>query len=138
MQYLKGAGVFGIEMFLKNDDTVLINEIAPRVHNSGHYTIEACVTSQFEQHIRAIANLPLGSTEMKVKVSVMKNILGTKQGNGFPKGLQHALKIPNISVHIYNKKDSRPARKMGHITSIGNSITSCISHVNQARKALHI
>src|SRR5205085_1438053 len=80
MEHLKGAGVFGIEMFLTKDGKVYLNEIAPRVHNSGHYTIEACVTSQFEQHIRAITGLPLGSTEMIVPASVMVNILGERKG----------------------------------------------------------
>jgi len=101
MRKLKGAGVFGLEMFLTKGDKVLINEIAPRVHNSGHYTIEAAVTSQFEQHIRAITGLPLGSTAQIPKVAVMKNILGTAQGSGFPKGLENALKIPEVSYHLY-------------------------------------
>jgi len=138
MKYLKGAGVFGIEMFLEKGDNVLVNEIAPRVHNSGHFTIEACVTSQFEQHIRAITNLPLGETTMKTKAAVMKNILGTKLGDGFPIGLEKALKIQGVSVHIYNKKQSRPARKMGHITVTGNSIEACLQKANSARKQLSI
>jgi len=138
MKYLKGAGVFGLEMFLEKGDNVLVNEIAPRVHNSGHYTIEACVTSQFEQHIRAITNLPLGETTMKTKVAVMKNILGTKLGDGFPKGIDKALKIPGVSIHIYNKKESRPARKMGHITVVGDSIKICLQKANSARKFLSI
>jgi len=138
MQHLKGAGVFGIEMFLQKDDNVLVNEIAPRVHNSGHYTIEACVTSQFEQHIRAIAGLPLGSTQMLVKVAVMKNILGTKEGNGFPENLEGALKIPGISVHIYGKNKSRLDRKMGHITIVGEEVKDCLKKVNSARAALII
>jgi len=125
-------------MFLEKGDNVLVNEIAPRVHNSGHYTIEACVTSQFEQHIRAITNLPLGETTMKTKVAVMKNILGTKLGDGFPKGIDKALKIPGVSIHIYNKKESRPARKMGHITVVGDSIKICLQKANSARKFLSI
>ncbi len=138
MNQLKGAGVFGIEMFLVAGDKVLINEIAPRVHNSGHYTIEATITSQFEQHIRAIAGLPLGSTEMIVKSAVMKNILGTTQGNGFPKGLDKALKMSGISYHLYNKKETRPARKMGHITVIGNSEKDNLKKANKARRMLVI
>lgn len=138
MIYLEGAGVFCIEMFLKKDNSVLINEIAPRVHNSGHYTIEACVTSQFEQHIRAIADLPLGNTDMIVKIAVMKNILGTRNGESFLTGVEKTLQIPGISLHIYGKKETRPARKMGHLTVTGNSINSCLRKVNQARKALQI
>ncbi len=138
IKQLGGAGVFGIEMFLIKGDKVLINEIAPRVHNSGHYTIEACVTNQFEQHIRAITDLPLGSTEMLVKSAVMKNILGSVQGSGFPKGLDKALKIPGVSYHLYNKKESRPGRKMGHITVIGDSVEDSLKKANKARKMLVI
>lgn len=135
---LKGAGVFGIEMFLTKDGKVLVNEIAPRVHNSGHYTIEASVTSQFEQHIRAITGLPLGSTEMMVKSAVMKNILGTREGIGFPEGLDRALRIPGISYHLYNKKDSRKSRKMGHLTVVGDSVEVCLTKANKARSLLKI
>lgn len=138
MNQLKGAGVFGIEMFLTKNDQVLINEIAPRVHNSGHYTIEASVTSQFEQHIRAITGLPLGSTEMIVKSAVMKNILGTVQGSGFPKGLEKALKIPGVSYHLYSKKETRIGRKMGHITVIGKSQKDNLKKANKARRMLVI
>lgn len=138
MKQLGGAGVFGIEMFLTREDKVLINEIAPRVHNSGHYTIEASVTSQFEQHIRAITGLPLGSTEMLVKSAVMKNILGTREGLGFPEGLERALRIPGISYHLYGKKDSRKARKMGHITVVGDSVVLNLKKANRARKLLNI
>lgn len=139
MQSLKGAGVFGIEMFLTKKNGVLINEIAPRVHNSGHYTIEGCITSQFEQHIRAITGLPLGSTEMMVKSAVMKNILGTEEiGNGFPRGLDNALKMKGVSYHLYNKKETRPARKMGHITVVGGSAKENLKKANKARKLLSI
>lgn len=135
---LKGAGVFGIEMFLTKEGKVLVNEIAPRVHNSGHYTIESCITSQFEQHIRAITGLPLGETSMTVKATVMKNILGTKNGDGFPKKFDKALKIPGVSIHIYGKKESRPGRKMGHITVVGDSIKVCLAKANKARRLLEI
>ncbi|MBP9716784.1 MAG: 5-(carboxyamino)imidazole ribonucleotide synthase [Candidatus Levybacteria bacterium] len=138
MKQLRGAGVFGIEMFLLKGDKVLINEIAPRVHNSGHYTIEANVTSQFEQHIRAITGLPLGSTDLMVKSAVMKNILGEFEGAGYPKGLDNALKISGVSYHLYNKKDSRVGRKMGHITVVGESEKLNLQKANKARKALII
>ena len=138
MKVLSGAGVFGLEMFLTKDEKVWINEIAPRVHNSGHYTIEACATSQFEQHIRAVTGLPLGDTRMIVKSAVMKNILGTKTGDGFPKGIEKALEIPGISIHIYGKKESRPGRKMGHITVVGDSFEENLRKVNKARKLLII
>lgn len=138
MKYLKGAGVFGIEMFLTKDDNVLVNEIAPRVHNSGHYSIEAVVTSQFEQHIRAIVGLPLGSTDLIVKAVVMKNILGEHEGSRYPKGVEKVLKIPGVSLHIYGKHKSWPQRKMGHITVIGNNINECLRKANKARKELII
>ncbi len=135
---LDGAGVFGIEMFLTKDDRVLINEIAPRVHNSGHYTTEACITSQFEQHIRAITGMPLGETTMLVKAAVMKNILGEKNGDGIPEGLEKAEKIPKTFIHMYGKKESRPGRKMGHITVIGETIEECLKKANMARSFLVI
>ncbi len=138
MQHLGGAGVFGIEMFAEKDDNIIVNEIAPRVHNSGHYTIEACITSQFEQHIRAITGLPLGSTDMVVKAAVMKNILGTRNGSGSPKGIEKALKIPGVSVHIYGKWESRPQRKMGHITVVGDSVDECLKKANKAREMIVI
>jgi len=117
MRHLKGAGVFGIEMFMTEDRRVLINELAPRVHNSGHYTIEACSTSQFEQHIRAITGLPLGETDMVVPAAVMVNILGERQGAAQLSGLPDALRVPNVGVHIYGKASTKPERKMGHITA---------------------
>jgi len=138
MEHMKGAGVFGIEMFLKKDHTILVNEIAPRVHNSGHYTIESTVTSQFEQHIRAITGLPLGETDLIPKAVVMKNIIGEKVGDGFPLGIENALKIPNVSIHLYGKHKSRIGRKMGHITVMGTTISECLRKANKARSYLAI
>lgn len=138
MQNLHGAGVFGIEMFLDKKGNVAVNEIAPRVHNSGHYTIEACYTSQFEQHIRAIADMPLGNTNMKVPASVMINILGERNGKVEIKGLEKVLKIPNVSVHIYGKTETRMERKMGHITVVGNSLEECLQKAKKARKMISI
>lgn len=138
MKSLRGAGVFGIEMFVINDDNVLVNEIAPRVHNSGHYSIEASITSQFEQHIRAITGLPLGATELVTKAVVMKNILGEKNGPGFPERLGEALKIPGVSIHMYGKAESRPGRKMGHITVMGETVEECIKKAEAARKCILI
>ena len=135
---IDGAGVFGIEMFLTLNNNILVNEIAPRVHNSGHYTIEGCITSQFEQHIRAITNLPLGSTDLVSKAIVMKNILGEKNGNGIPLGIEKALQIKNVSIHIYGKKESRPERKMGHITVVGENIDECLRKANKARRMIVI
>jgi len=115
---LKGAGTFGIEMFVTTNGKVLINEIAPRVHNSGHYTIEACRTSQFEQHVRAVTGLPLGDTSMVTPAAVMINILGERDGPTQVTGLDNMLATPHTSVHIYGKSPTKVDRKMGHITQL--------------------
>jgi 5-(carboxyamino)imidazole ribonucleotide synthase len=132
VSHLQGAGVFGVEMFLTDDGHVLVNEIAPRVHNSGHYTIEACVTSQFEQHVRAVCGLPLGDTTMKVPAAVMVNILGKRQGNVAVKGLARALAISGVAVHLYGKMETKVERKMGHLTAIANDVTTATAKVQQA------
>jgi 5-(carboxyamino)imidazole ribonucleotide synthase len=137
-KHLEGAGVFGIEMFLTPDGEVLVNEIAPRVHNSGHYTLDACHTSQFEQHVRAITGLPLGNTELAVPTAVMINILGERSGPARPTGLKRALGIPKTAVHLYGKAPTKIDRKMGHITSIGNDVTEARQHAATARKRLSI
>ena len=119
MKALQGAGVFGIEMFVDRKGGILINEIAPRVHNSGHYTIEACRTSQFEQHIRAITGMPLGDTTLLYS-AVMVNLLGAPDLKG-PytwEGVDGARLIPGAFVHLYGKKESAPKRKLGHVTLI--------------------
>lgn len=138
MEHLEGAGVFGIEMFLMSNGEVLINEIAPRVHNSGHFSIEACFTSQFEQHIRAITGLPLGSAKMKVPAAVMVNILGSRKGVANISGLEKALAIDGVSVHIYGKKEVRPERKMGHITVIDKDIAGAFQKATRARELIEI
>ena len=112
-----GVGMFCVEFFITKDGEVLVNEIAPRPHNSGHYTIEGCVTSQFENHIRAILSLPLGSTNL-LNPTVMINLLGEEgyKGDTLVEGVIEALNIENVFVHIYGKKQTVPKRKMGHIT----------------------
>ena len=122
VEAINGIGVFGIELFLTKDGQVLFNEIAPRPHNSGHYTIEACHTSQFENCIRAILNLPLGSPEMKVPAAVMVNLLGTRTGPGVPDSPVDTLKHPHTTVHLYGKKDCRKGRKMGHLTTCSHTL----------------
>jgi len=119
---LDGAGIFGVELFLQADDAVLLNEVAPRPHNSGHYTIEACKTSQFEQHIRAITGLPLGDSSLRVPAAVMVNILGQKTSEATQTLVNKALTISGASVHWYGKSESRPQRKMGHVTVTGNTV----------------
>lgn len=110
-------GILAVEMFVTKEGEVLVNEIAPRPHNSGHHTIECCVTSQYEQHIRAILNMPLGSTRL-IEPAVMINLLGSKghEGEAVFVGLDEALKTPGVYVHLYGKRDTKPFRKMGHIT----------------------
>lgn len=112
------VGSFGVEMFLTNDGEIVINELAPRVHNSGHYTIEACVCSQFENHVRAVLGLPLGSTAMVTPAAVMVNLLGSAHAPGRVEGLQDALAVPGAHVHLYGKAMSGAGRKMGHITAL--------------------
>jgi 5-(carboxyamino)imidazole ribonucleotide synthase len=120
---MDGVGVFGVEMFLTENEDILINEIAPRTHNSGHHTIEACVTDQFEQHLRAVMGLPLGSVE-QLSPAVMLNLLGAPGSQGAVKlsGLTEALMIPGVSVHLYGKAETRPYRKMGHATILNQNL----------------
>jgi 5-(carboxyamino)imidazole ribonucleotide synthase len=111
------VGVMAVEMFLLPDESLLINEIAPRVHNSGHYTLGACATSQFEQHARAVCGLELGSTKMKGP-AVMVNLLGDLWANGTPDWT--ALDgIPGLTLHQYGKSSARPGRKMAHYVVVG-------------------
>lgn len=119
VRVLDGVGLFAVELFLTSGGAVLINEIAPRPHNSGHLTIEACYTDQFEQHLRAVCGLPLGAVTVKTP-AVMCNLLGHETANGVPylSGVQDALHIPGVSLHWYGKTQVRPGRKMGHITAV--------------------
>jgi phosphoribosylaminoimidazole carboxylase len=113
----EGKGVFGVEMFLLKDDSLLVNEIAPRPHNSGHYTIEACPISQYDAHLRAILDLPIQQSSLRLREpSIMLNILGGKTPDSHVQVANEALRLPNASVHLYGKGDARPGRKMGHIT----------------------
>ncbi len=112
-------GVCGVELFLGEDGVLTVNEVAPRVHNSGHYTIEACVTSQFENAVRAALGLPLGATELIAPVATMVNLLGAPDSPVEPRGLSEALAVPGAHVHLYGKRGSRPGRKMGHVTALG-------------------
>lgn len=117
---LDGIGIFSIEMFVTEDDDVLINEISPRVHNAGHYTLEACPTSQFEQHLRAVADLPLGPVQQK-SAAVMRNLLAAP---GAPVGTQQAIAVtpaPGAWLHWYGKREAKAWRKMGHLTCLQDS-----------------
>lgn len=137
MAHLKGVGVFCIEMFLTPEGLV-INEIAPRVHNSGHYSIEGHVTSQFEQHIRAITGMSLGDMQRIAPASVMINILGERSGPALLQGLEEVASIPGSFVHVYNKKDTLPERKMGHITILDLGLKSALQKAELARSKISI
>lgn len=114
---LEAVGVFGIELFLTTDNKLLVNEIAPRTHNSGHFTIDACETSQFEQHLRAVCQLPLGNCELKRAGAVMVNLLGYESAESdYLEKRQQLAQIDDAFVHWYGKKVSRPGRKLGHVT----------------------
>ena len=117
------TGILAVEFFIDNSGNLLVNEIAPRPHNSGHHTIESCITSQYEQHLRSILGFPLGSTELKIP-SVMINLLGEKNEEGLVKyeGLTECLSIEGTKIHIYGKKETKPFRKMGHVTVLDKSI----------------
>lgn len=116
------VGCMGVECFLLRDGRVLVNELAPRVHNSGHYTIEACACSQFENHVRAVLGLPLGATHLVAPAAVMVNLLGRSAGTANAAGLDRALAVPGASVHIYGKDRSAPGRKLGHVTACGATV----------------
>ncbi|MCL2370486.1 MAG: 5-(carboxyamino)imidazole ribonucleotide synthase [Firmicutes bacterium] len=125
MECFGGVGTFCAELFVNEKrGEVMVNEVAPRVHNTGHYTIEAVRTSQFENHIRAIAGLGLGSTEMVVGASIMKNIIGGDGQDGVVAytGIEQAYKISGVNVHIYGKNEVKEGRKMGHMTMTGKSV----------------
>ncbi len=136
VEAVKGVGIFGVEMFLTENDEILFNEIAPRPHNSGHYSIEGCYTSQFENHIRAVCNLPLGSGELITSATVMLNLLGVRPGSGVPDTIVGLLQNPRVSLHLYGKKDSRMGRKMGHLTAIGNSVEDAQERLIKAEQDL--
>lgn len=136
VEAINGVGLFGVEMFLTNDNKILINEIAPRPHNSGHYTIEACYTSQFENCIRAVCGLPLGSADMLAHAAVMINLLGNRNGSGVPDNVIELLRHNKAHLHLYNKKQSRIGRKMGHVTGLGNNQTEALSRAKSAADAI--
>lgn len=128
----KHVGLLAVEMFLTHDDQLLVNEVAPRPHNSGHFSIEASYTNQFEQHIRAILNLPLGKTDSKL-AGIMVNLVGSEghSGDVIYQNMEEILRMSGVTPHIYGKKQTRPFRKMGHVTIVNTSI-------NEARKVAEI
>ena len=138
MDVLKGAGVFGIEMFVTQNDEIVINEIAPRVHNSGHHTLQSSKTSQFEQHLRAILGLDLGSTEL-LHNTIMYNILGNLDFQGEYKKIEISEK--NIFLKMYEKKVSKPLRKLGHLNIVGfekQSIDELLTQLEKIKSSVNV
>lgn len=136
---MKHIGVLAVEMFQTKDDQILVNEVAPRPHNSGHYSIEASYTNQFEQHIRAILDLPLGNTASKV-AGIMVNLVGAEghTGNVVYDNIEEILKMEGVTPHIYGKKQTRPFRKMGHVTIVNNDIAKARKIAEQVKDTIKV
>jgi 5-(carboxyamino)imidazole ribonucleotide synthase len=128
------VGLLAVEMFLQRDGALIINELAPRPHNSGHWTIEGCVTSQFEQHVRAICGLSLGATEL-LRPTAMVNLLGDLWSGGEP-NWPAALAERNVHLHLYGKRQPRPRRKMGHLTAVAETVEQAAANALHARDKL--
>ncbi len=133
------VGILAVEMFQTHEDTILVNEVAPRPHNSGHYSIEASYTNQFEQHIRAILDLPLGATESKVG-GIMVNLVGAEgySGDVIYKNIENIMKLKGVTPHIYGKKQTRPFRKMGHVTIIHEDIHEARKIAEQVKNTIQV
>lgn len=131
-----GIGVFAVELFEAEGGVLSINELAPRVHNTGHWTIEGAHTSQFENHIRAVLGWPLGDTEMCAPVVAMANVLGTRQGDAASLRLDSALAQPRVAVHLYGKRELRPGRKLGHVTAWGRDVDDVLARSRRAMEGL--
>ncbi|MCE2612962.1 5-(carboxyamino)imidazole ribonucleotide synthase [Flavobacteriaceae bacterium D16] len=136
---LQHVGLLAVEMFQTRDNKILINEMAPRPHNSGHYSIEASYTNQFEQHIRAILDLPLGNTESKV-AGIMVNLVGEEghTGEAVYQNIEDILKIEGVVPHIYGKKETRPFRKMGHVTIVNPDVDKARELAETVKKKIRV
>ncbi len=135
----KHVGLLAVEMFLTEEDELVVNEVAPRPHNSGHYSIEASYTNQFEQHLRAILNMPLGNTDSKV-AGIMVNLSGAENHTGAPvyENLEEILKISGVTPHIYGKKETRPFRKMGHVTIVNKDIEQARTIAEKVKNTIRV
>ena len=133
------VGLLAVEMFQTEDDEILVNEVAPRPHNSGHYSIEASYTNQFEQHLRAILNLPLGKTDSKVG-GIMVNLVGAEDHTGevVYENIENILKLEGVTPHIYGKKETRPFRKMGHVTIVNKDITKARKIAEEVKNTIKV
>ncbi|MET1260344.1 5-(carboxyamino)imidazole ribonucleotide synthase [Flagellimonas sp. DF-77] len=134
---IKQVGLLAVEMFQTEDDSILVNEVAPRPHNSGHYSIEASYTNQFEQHIRAILGLPLGNTDSKV-AGVMVNLVGAEGHTGavIYENMEQILELEGVTPHIYGKKQTRPFRKMGHVTIVDPDMAKARQLAQQVKETI--
>ena len=132
-------GLLAVEMFLTKDGKILVNEVAPRTHNSGHHTIEANLTSQFEQHLRAVLNLPLGSVDL-ITPAAMVNLLGEDGFAGKAKyeGIEECMSMKGVYIHLYGKKLTKPFRKMGHVTITDASIESLKEKARRVKDTLKV
>jgi 5-(carboxyamino)imidazole ribonucleotide synthase len=132
-------GLLAVEMFLTENNEILVNEVAPRTHNSGHYSIEAAYTSQFEQHIRSILNLPLGNTESKV-AGIMVNLVGEEgySGDVVYENIEEIMNKDGVTPHIYGKKQTRPFRKMGHVTVVNPSLVRAREIAEEVKKSIRV
>ncbi len=133
------VGLLAVEMFQTEDDDILVNEVAPRTHNSGHYSIEASYTSQFEQHFRSILNLPLGNTDSKV-AGIMVNLVGAEGhiGEVVYEGMEEILHIDGVTPHIYGKKQTRPFRKMGHVTIVNEDLDEARRVAEEVKETIKV
>jgi 5-(carboxyamino)imidazole ribonucleotide synthase len=136
---VEGVGLIAVELFEMPDGRILVNELAPRPHNTGHYSIEGSHTSQFENHVRALLDWPLGATALRTPVAVMVNVLGSREGTP-PRadGLPEALNVDGVSLHVYGKPDVRPGRKMGHVTALGHDRDDTRDRAEQAADAIDL
>lgn len=135
---IDGKGLFAYEFFLTADGSLLLNESAPRPHNSGHYTIEGCITSQFENHVRAVLGLPLGSTDLRRPAVIMINLLGTEQRSARVNQAMEALRQEDAHLHVYGKLHSRPGRKMAHYTLMGENMSKLYNIARQVTQPIEI
>ncbi len=135
LEALDVVGLLTVELFVARDSRLIVNELAPRTHNSGHLTLDACVTCQFEQQVRAVCGLPLGSTELTAPAAAMANLLGDVWKAGEPRW-ERALANPRVKLHLYGKANPRPGRKMGHLTATAANPEDAIAAVREARSSL--
>ena len=137
MEVFEGVGTFCVEMFVAKNGDVYVNEVAPRPHNSGHYTIEGCFANQFENHVRGIVGLPFGCTDL-ISPTVMVNLLGESDGNAVLLGVEEAYKDPKVQVHFYGKPESKEYRKMGHYTVVDSTVDGAIDRAMKLKEVVRV